>query len=68
MEYVTALVEEATRYNEEWCKCLKRYGSRDKRTLEAYYKYLGMEKAREIALEIMENKEEQAEVKRRESR
>lgn len=65
MDYVTALVEEASKYAEEWSKCLKRYGANDKRTKEAYYKYLGMERAREIVLEIMETKEEMKQESRR---
>lgn len=55
MEIVQALLDECLLLGEEFRKCCKRYGRDDKRTVEAYYRYLSMEKARDIALEKVED-------------
>lgn len=53
-KYVIAIVEEATRMNEEWSKCIKKYGPEDKRTREAYQRYLGIDRARSIVMDLLE--------------
>lgn len=53
-----AIIDEAHRQSEEWRKNIKKYGAEDKRTKESYYKYLGLEKARVIAMELLEGADE----------
>lgn len=57
MEYLLAILDEVTRQQEEWRKCIKKYGANDRRTQESYYKFLGLNRAREIVVEIHDNKE-----------
>lgn len=57
LKYVMTIVDECTRMMEEWKKNLKKFGYDDRRTQEAYYRYLGMERARELVIEIMEEEE-----------
>lgn len=50
-----AIIDESCKASDAWRKCMKRYGADDVRTRDAYNKFLGLEQAREILMDMLEN-------------
>lgn len=57
-EALLVVLDEVSKYSNEWRKCMRKYGTNDKRTVEAYNRFLGINRAREILMELVETMED----------